>query len=36
MFIISIQEDNDIVDINNKVFEDHVLKVFAHDLYLDG
>jgi len=33
MFLIGIRKDNIIVDIDNKVLTDHVLKDFAHGSY---
>jgi len=36
MFIVGISKDNNIVDIDDKVLEDHVLKDFVHGSYHVG
>jgi len=36
MFVVGIQKDNNVVDIDDKVLEDHVLKDFVHGSYYGG
>jgi len=36
MFLVGISKDNNIVDVDDKVFEDHVLKDFVHGSYHGG
>jgi len=33
MFVVGTRKDNNIVDVNDKVLEDHVLKDFVYRLY---
>jgi len=36
MFVVSIRKDNNIVDVDDKIFEDHVLKDSVHGSYHGG
>jgi len=36
MFVVGISKDNNIVDVDDKVLEDHVLKDFVHASYHGG
>jgi len=36
MFVVGIRKDNNIVDVDDKVLEDHVLKDFVHGSYHGG
>jgi len=36
MFVVGIRKDNNVVDIHDKVLEDHVLKDFVHGSYNGG
>jgi len=36
MFVVGISKDNNVVDIDDKVLEDHVFKDFVHGSYHGG